>query len=188
MDKNTPEVNLLAALREGNKDAFNEIYQRYRVNVGNMVYFILKNDEALEDIVQEVFLVLWKGRKTINISSSLENYLVGIARNKANDLIKSGMNHEKYVKARKSTQPTKQLPSDQVEIKNLKEIIYVILYQNCSERDRNAFIYYYLDHLTYAEIAAKLGTTIPNCRAYICRVLKVIRKFFKNNTLFQLCF
>jgi RNA polymerase sigma-70 factor (ECF subfamily) len=50
-----PTTELLSACRNGDKDAFKEIFQRYRTYAYNLIYKIIGSNVDHEDLVQEVF-------------------------------------------------------------------------------------------------------------------------------------
>lgn len=50
-----PSPELLSACRRGDKDAFKEIFHRYRTYAYNLIYKIIGSNVDHEDLVQEVF-------------------------------------------------------------------------------------------------------------------------------------
>lgn len=74
--KQYSDAQLLLELQSGNDSAFQEIYERY---ADKLIAFALKKtqheDEAM-DMVQELFLSVWKNRYTIQVNGPLEAYLV----------------------------------------------------------------------------------------------------------------
>ncbi len=74
--KQYSEARLLLELQGGNHQAFEEIYKRY---ADKLIAIALKKtsdeDEAM-DMVQELFLSLWKNRNTIQLNGSLAAYLI----------------------------------------------------------------------------------------------------------------
>ncbi|WP_162996336.1 RNA polymerase sigma factor [Mucilaginibacter celer] len=74
--KHYPDVQLLQALQGGDEGAFKEIYDRY---ADKLIAFALKktqNDDEAMDMVQDLFLSVWKNRHTIQVNGSLEAYLM----------------------------------------------------------------------------------------------------------------
>lgn len=73
--KSYTDSELLSLLRQGVESGFTEIYNRYWKNL--LVVAANKTgdlDEA-EEIVQDLFVSLWNRRETLEITSSLNNYL-----------------------------------------------------------------------------------------------------------------
>jgi RNA polymerase sigma-70 factor (family 1) len=73
---------LLLLIKNGNAQAFRELYNRYKESVFLMVYRRVRDEEESKDIVQEIFLKLWLGRESLVELDNLDYYLFGTARNK----------------------------------------------------------------------------------------------------------
>lgn len=68
------DQQLLTFLKEANKDAFAEIYNRYWSNLYWSAYNIIKNESVAQDAVQEVFIALWQRNTEVDIQT-LNAYL-----------------------------------------------------------------------------------------------------------------
>lgn len=62
---NIDEKELLALISEGNEAAFKKLYELYRVRFYAVVYKMTGSDEVAEDIVQDIFLKIWKKRASL---------------------------------------------------------------------------------------------------------------------------
>jgi RNA polymerase sigma-70 factor (ECF subfamily) len=89
------DVTLLEALQQGDEQAFSAIYERYWYKVFLIAYRRLKDKELAKELVQEIFLKLWKNRLTLRITQ-LENYLVFAVKYAVIDHIRSNMVQDKY--------------------------------------------------------------------------------------------
>lgn len=76
---NYSDDELAILLKNGDSNAFTEIYNRYWDKLYFIAYKLLKDTDAAEEIVQDVFLILWKNNNTLNIQS-LAGYLAAMAR------------------------------------------------------------------------------------------------------------
>lgn len=74
------EKELLSELRRGNQQSLRLIYNSSWKPLFISAYNMLKDREACEDVVQEVFLHLWQNRKTLLIHTSLKSYLFTAVR------------------------------------------------------------------------------------------------------------
>ena len=87
--------DLIEKLSQGNKKAFNEIFQLFHQKI---FIFCLKyhfSKEESEEVVQEVFLKLWLNRKSLNPSQNLKSYIYTIAKN----IIINSLRKKSYQKA-----------------------------------------------------------------------------------------
>jgi DNA-directed RNA polymerase specialized sigma24 family protein len=68
------EDELLSRLREGDKEAFSEIYNRYWEKLLAVAFFHTREKQAAEDIVHDVMLSLWTRKSELHIQA-LNAYL-----------------------------------------------------------------------------------------------------------------
>ena len=71
---------LLNLLKEDNKEAFNVIYARYWERLYCYLVKAIKDTAEAEDILQEVFVSLWKRRNSLDSIASLSTYLFSCVR------------------------------------------------------------------------------------------------------------
>lgn len=81
------DQELLLLLKEEERAAFTETYNRYSGSLYVYVYKRLKNREEAKDLIHELFLELWANCKNINPNTVLPAYLYMVARNKIINLI-----------------------------------------------------------------------------------------------------
>jgi RNA polymerase sigma-70 factor (family 1) len=79
---------LLVFLRDGDKMAFAEIYNRYHKPVYRYLISLVKVPEIAEDLVHEIFLKLWDLRQKLEIKENFKGYLFWMCHNKAADTTK----------------------------------------------------------------------------------------------------
>jgi len=69
-------------IKQGHEDAFMKMVDEYAPSVRAYLVNKIYGHQDLEDIVQEVFIAAYSGRRTLNDASKIEPWLKGIARNK----------------------------------------------------------------------------------------------------------
>lgn len=79
IDENTADEDLVAMLNDGSESAFDLIYERYWKKLYNEAYKRLNDSSDSEEIVQDVFIDLWKKRQVRQIDN-LRGYLLGAVR------------------------------------------------------------------------------------------------------------
>ncbi|MEO6949773.1 MAG: sigma-70 family RNA polymerase sigma factor [Ginsengibacter sp.] len=75
------DEELLQLIQEGNKPAFNVLFEKYWEKAYSEAYKRLKNQDNAKDIVQEIFVHIWVNRQTLRINN-LSAYLHVSIRNK----------------------------------------------------------------------------------------------------------
>lgn len=88
---------LLQEIQKDNREAFNELVLRYNESLNAFAFNILKDKEAAEDIVQDVFVNLWLNRKKITFGESTKSLLYVSTRNLVYNHIRSAKReNERY--------------------------------------------------------------------------------------------
>lgn len=84
------DVNLLRRVSAGDESAIGELYDFYSKYLYTTIYFILKNEAEAEDVLQEVFFLIWDKINTYD--ERLGNpisWMTRICRNKAIDKLRA---------------------------------------------------------------------------------------------------
>ncbi len=79
------DVRLLAGLRAGCEEAYEELIQRYQAPVYNLAYRLLDDSGDACDVVQEVFLKVFRGVNHFRGQSTVKTWIYRIAVNEAHN-------------------------------------------------------------------------------------------------------
>src|ERR1700678_904449 len=80
---------MVTALKAGDQSAMAELYDRYSSVVYAVALRVLGDTGAAEDVLQEVFLQLWRNPSAFDAArGSLASWLAVIARNRAIDSLR----------------------------------------------------------------------------------------------------
>ncbi len=72
------DAKLLEALVLGERSALGAVWDRYSELVENVLHRTLGPDNAKDDLVQEVFIALWRGAPKVREGAALRGYLIGV--------------------------------------------------------------------------------------------------------------
>ncbi|TCD25559.1 RNA polymerase sigma-70 factor [Pedobacter psychrodurus] len=84
-----PDSLLVSDMQSNDRCAFEKIYNRYWSKLYLSAYHILRNKEAAEDIIQEIFVSLWLKRAHTSVDN-LNNYLFTSVRFQVFKAIRDG--------------------------------------------------------------------------------------------------
>src|SRR5437588_6893600 len=76
-----PDAALMLRVREGDREAFAELVDKYKQPVMNLAYRTLRDATEAEDLAQHVFLQVYKSAHRYEISAKFSTWLFTIARN-----------------------------------------------------------------------------------------------------------
>jgi len=147
---------LLKSVRAGDKSAMKVLYQRYNVRIYRFVLRLIKNSSVAEEIVSDVFLVVWRDASRFEGKSSVATWLMAIARHKAVSALRrrsdSLLDH---YPADAMTDPCDN-PEFQTDQIDRLEIIHRCL-RKLSPRHREIIDLYYYHEKSVKEIAGIIG-------------------------------
>ena len=84
------EENLIRLLKSGDKKGMETLYENYSAAIFGVLLRIVTEQETAEDLLQEVFVKIWKNISAYDASKGrLFTWLVNVARNTAIDKLRS---------------------------------------------------------------------------------------------------
>lgn len=81
------DTDLVTFLKDGDKAAFTEIYNRYKGLLYIHAYNKLRNQSEADDVIHDLFATLWTKRNDLVVKTHLSGYLYQAVRNRIVDLI-----------------------------------------------------------------------------------------------------
>ncbi|MBP9123911.1 MAG: RNA polymerase sigma factor [Ignavibacteriaceae bacterium] len=82
------DFSLIRAFNEGEETAFNDLVNRHKEKVRNLIYLNLGSTSSIDDISQEVFLAVYRKLKQFRFQSQFTTWLYTITINKIRDHIR----------------------------------------------------------------------------------------------------
>lgn len=169
--------DLTNLLQDGDESAFTEIYNRYWDKLYFIAYKLLKDTTSAEEIVQEVFLSLWKKRDTL-IIQSLPQYLAAMARY----AVYRHCAKEKQLKENENALgllKAGDIAEIDIDNKILLEII-LNLSNKLPEKCRLVFQYNKLQDISLADVAEQLNISQKTAEGHLTKALRTIRANLSN--------
>lgn len=192
---NDSDNQLMVRTRDGDKDAFNILYQRYEVRLRALITsFPCSYDEA-QDIIQETFLRLWLARGSYQGNGTFAAYLFTIARNCWLEKLRKRRNKpqeissddeddvvERLIDAAALVEAQDMIPEESLMLEYRKWRIRRAV-QSIPEPHRTAFVLVHLQGAKYMEAAEKLDIPIGTVKSRINTALGILRERLKEELL-----
>lgn len=170
---------LKQGLHEKNKVVFDFVFQYYYSGLCAYAESIIQDENAVEDIVQELFVTIWIKGEKLSITGSLKNYLFIAVKNRCFDYLKHKKVKSKSTQFLKYTQqPNENTPENWVLENELSERIENSL-KKLPPRCQEIFRLSRFDGLKNQEIADKLGLSKRTVELQISNALKALRHDLK---------
>ena len=160
---NHEETQMISRCQQGDQEALKEIYDKYHTKVYRVAYGVVRRREDALDIVQEVFIKLFRSIKNFKGRSHFYTYLYRMAMNTAIDHTRRG--GKRFVSSLDEEGSFE--PSDGVEKgperillqKELEERVNLALNRLPAEQ-KAAIIFRDVEGLSYQEMAEAMGCSI----------------------------
>jgi RNA polymerase sigma-70 factor (family 1) len=167
------ESLLVKSLSKGNLLAFNTLYSEYSGRLYRFAAGYLKSGEEAEELVQEVFTIIWERRHELKEELSFKSFLFTIAFN----IIRKHFRTRAYL-----TEYLINEKGDDLDMKTSQDITYNSLYQYINElvnqlppKRREIFIKSRFEGLTIKEISEKLNISHKTVENQLTDALRFIR-------------
>jgi RNA polymerase sigma-70 factor (family 1) len=172
------DEQLIISLRKGDVAAFTEIYERYWNKLLVYTMRVIRQQHDAEDIVQELFVSIWRRRDVLDIEHALSTYLYNSVRYLAFRYIEKNSTYSGHLQrlAARIAGEEVNAPGLEAEIfgRELEGQIDQLI-QQLPEKMQEVFILSRRHHLSYKEIADRLSISEETVRKQVYKSLQILR-------------
>jgi RNA polymerase sigma-70 factor (ECF subfamily) len=160
---NPEEIQLISRCQQGDQEALKEIFDKYHKKVYRIAYGVVRHREEALDIVQEVFVKLFRSIKNFKGRSRFYTYLYRMVMNTAIDHSrKMGKQFVSSLDEEGSFEPSEEIekgPERTLLHKELEEKVNWAMEKLPAEQ-RAALLFREVEGLSYQEMADAMGCSI----------------------------
>jgi len=175
------EIALLQRVAQGDRRAFEELYDRFSGVLFSTAYRVLNNQEAAEDVLQDVFIQIWEKAPLYDPTRGKPmTWAVTLTRNKAIDRLRSTVRRNRLQddverEAETFEQFDDRSSFDAVAAGETNQIVRDAI-QKLSKDQREAIELAFFSSLTQTEIAERLKEPLGTIKARIRRGMMKLRE------------
>lgn len=186
-DQIDPDAALMLRVREGDRDAFESIVEKYKQPVMNLVYRTLRDATEAEDLAQHVFLQVYKSAHRYEVTAKFSTWIFTIARNLCLNEIRRRSRHPAESMDREGDEehPARQLedgatfsPPDALMQRELEQKISQAV-NALPEKQRTALLLCRQEDSSYEDIAKVLGCSVSATKSLIHRARETLKETLK---------
>lgn len=167
------DIELMDRLRAGDDLALKVIYKRYWNQLYASAFNMLQDQQACEDIIQELFINLWNKREQIEIKASLKSYLFASVRYEVYRQVRHGSVREDIFE---NIQDRLQTPSEYGNIEHRELLSYInSIVNNLSEKCKVVYKLSREEQLSHKEIATRLDISPKTVENHLNKALRQLR-------------
>jgi RNA polymerase sigma factor (sigma-70 family) len=175
--KHLNDQELMRIVQSGDYAPASEIYDRYSGRIYNFAFRFLKNSEAAEDAVQEVFVKMLKHANQFHGDAKLSTWLFSITANWCRDYLRKADNKSKESDDVLITlpAPSELAPDRNLERRQSEQRVRRALEALTAEQ-REAILLSRYQGLSYAEIAQIAGCSEGAVKTRVFRAMETLKK------------
>ena len=173
--RNYTEIELVESLKLREENAYSYLYDNYSKALFTIIYQVVPHQETAEDILQQVFLKIWKNIESYDASKGrIYTWMINLARNQALDHVRS----KEFNKQNKTSELTENVYKDEVVRGVIRDSGLNKVLEQLPEDNRKLLEYSYFQGYTQTEIAElmniPLGTVKTKLRTTIIQLRKIL--------------
>jgi len=177
-----PDVRLMLQVRDDNAAAFEELVLRYQSRLITVLEQLVHRREQAEDLAQEVFMRVFRARKTYQPGAKFSTWIFTIANNVASNALRSlARRRESAVPSKTSNSDAAMIPLDQMakaasglmptrqldELERAEMVREAI--QSLNERQKMALLLSKFEGMSYLEIAETMQLSTQAVKSLLSR-------------------
>ena len=167
------EVHFLLQLSKGSEIAFETIYKHYSPHLYRKLINILKTDVIAQEVLQDVFIIIWKNRENIDVSKCFYAYLSCIVVNKCYDYFRKISNEKKMYSKLNNVYEYSPIEEGLINKESLMTLYQVI--ELLPPKRKLIFSLCKVDGKSYEEVSQQLGVSLSTISDHIVKANHFIR-------------
>ena len=167
------DYSLIRAVQNGDMVAFNELVDRYKGRLMNVIGRMLSSVEEAEDIVQETFVRVYQHRQSFNFEHCFSTWIYTIGLNLARNELRKRKKF-KYYEISEMQGNEKEFAVEMKLPTRLPEVLDTAIKQ-LPEKYRTAFILRDVQEMPYEEVAKILSVPLGTVKSRVNRARMMLR-------------
>lgn len=173
MKEERDEVLVRRVAESGDERAFSELYDRYVSLVYSAGIRYLRDRAHAEDLVQEVFLSVWRGAASFDASKAgFATWIYRITRNRATDQVRRRRSRVRTVGSDLPLEPEEAAPTGDLS----RSFDIVAALSRLAPIHREVLTLAYMEGLTQREISHRTDTPLGTVKSRTTAALLALRK------------
>jgi len=169
------DLQLIAASKGGDQDAFAQLVQRYQRRVFNLVYRMLQQYEEATETTQETFLAAWQGLPAFRGDARFATWLYRIAYNCSLKQLEQRKRDKALQVALEAEQDNAKLADTEIDVRDRQALVREHL-SHLPAKYRIVLILRHLQDMTYEEMAEILTMPIGTIKTHLFRARNLLKE------------
>ncbi|MBD3401649.1 sigma-70 family RNA polymerase sigma factor [candidate division GN15 bacterium] len=168
------DYRLMRAIQKGDMVAFNEMVNRYKDRLMNVIGRMLSSQEEAEDVVQETFVRVYQHRQSFNFQHCFSTWIYTIALNLARNELRKRRKF-KFYEISEMQGNEREFAVDPKLPSRLPQVLNQAI-KGLPEKYRLAFLLRDVQELPYEEVAKILSVPLGTVKSRVNRARLMLRE------------
>lgn len=173
-DSSFSDMNMAEAMRNGSKQAFEEIYRKYHRMLYSIALRYLSSTEDAEDAVTDVFVHLWEMRRVMVVETNLRNYLYTMMKNYILNRLRKSKPVFLSIDCDEVHQKEEASLEEFLDRKEMEDRLYSAI-NSLPEQKRKICLLKMDGNLTNEDIAKRMNISLNTVKTHYLQSLRMLR-------------
>jgi len=174
-----PPINgneLIIRVVQGDEIAFEQLFRQYKNKLYSFIFHLSGSATIAEDVLQDVFLKIWRDRAQLTGIDNFNAYLYRMAQNTAINVLRRQSREALLLNEVQRLAPEGVHGHEWLAAKEVQTALQQAI-NNLPPQQRNVYQLGQEQGLTYEQIAGALGISTSTVRNHMVQALKAIREY-----------
>jgi RNA polymerase sigma-70 factor (family 1) len=182
MESDGVNINLLVEqLRQGSEGAFTFLYDKYSNQLYRNICRLVRDEEIAQELLQDLFMTIWKDREKLNPEKSFKPYLYKVAENLVYAYFRQIAKNKRLIDRLILSAVEFDSNAEDIMIAKENHELLKKAIENLSPQRKQIYMLCKLEGKSYEEVSKELSISTSTIRDHIVKANKTVRQYFHSN-------
>ena len=168
--------DLIIRVVQGDETAFGQLFKHYKNKLYSFIFHLSGSATMAEDVLQDVFLKIWRDRDQLTGIDNFNAYLYRMAQNTAINVLRRQSREALLLNEVQRLAPEGVQGDELLAAREVRTALQQAI-NNLPPQQRKVYQLGREQGLTYGQIAGSLGISTSTVRNHMVQALKAIREY-----------
>lgn len=176
MDQEVGYAGVIQRILLGNKEAYDELYDKTIGDVYKTVHFLVENKSDVDDVVQEIYIQLYESLKRYDLDKPFRPWLIGLTMRQVQSYRRKRWTRLRIVKKAEEQKIPTEIDFSQDVVNKISNEELIRLIEKLPYKLKQVIVLRYLHEYSQEEVATILHIPVGTVKSRIHAALKKLRQ------------
>jgi RNA polymerase sigma-70 factor (family 1) len=173
------EKAILLAVARGDAASFRQLFEAYKDKIYSYAMHYTHQEDAAEEVVQEVFMKVWLHRETLPFLEKFEAWVFTISRNLSFNYLRHLARQENLHRGITGLEEPAPDAADELLLAKEHASLLLAAVDRLPPRQKLIYTLHREQHHTLEDIAAELGLARSTVKSHLAQAMRSVRVYIK---------